>query len=141
MNASDRSKGDNKTERNAMAPTDDKPIKPLQLGDRIELSGGYDWDPIYLRKPPSKRRVGTIVQFIKGQSEQPATVVKLDEIIWGEKITGDIVILELRYVGQTWMEHSPVHIELCNFMPEDKPWKDRRKGEWIEAAATCKLIQ
>jgi hypothetical protein len=115
--------------------------RPLEVGDRIELSGGYDYDPIYLRYPPSNSRRGTILQFIKGQSEEPAAVVKLDDKITGEKITGDIVVLELRHVGQTWQNPTPVHIELCDFMPEDQVWKDRRQGEWVEAAALAKRIE
>jgi len=26
-------------------------------------------------------------------------------------------------------------------MPEDKTWKDRKQGEWVEAAATVILVQ
>lgn len=129
-----------KHESQNMDLTDFKLIRPLQVGDRIELSGGYDYEPIYLRNPPSSSRRGTIIQFIKGQSEESAAVVKLDQTISGEKITGDIVVLELRHVGQTWQNPTPVHVELCDFMPEDKAWKDRRQGEWVEAAALVKLI-
>lgn len=113
----------------------------LKAGDIIELSGGYDWDPIYLKNPPASYRQGTVVGFIKGQNKEPAAVIKLSEEISGEKITGDVVVLELRYVGQTWESPSPVHIELCDFSPENKPWKDRRQGEWVEAAATLKIVK
>jgi hypothetical protein len=115
--------------------------QPLQVGDKIELSGGYDYDPLYLKNPPASKRSGTVIQFINGQNDTPAAVVKLDQRISGEKVTGDIVILELRHVGQTWQEPTPVHIELCDFMPEDKTWKDRRQGEWVEAAAIVTLVQ
>ena len=118
-----------------------KLAKPLKVGDNIELSGGYDYDPLYLKNPSSSKRSGTLIQFIKGQDEYPAAVVKLDLKISGQKITGDIVVLELRHVGQTWQNPTPVHIELCDFMPEDKTWKDRKQGEWIEAAATVTLVQ
>lgn len=120
---------------------DFKLTQPLKVGDKIELSGGYNYDPLFLKNPPASKRSGTVIQFIKGQNESQAAVVKLDQVISGEKITGDIVVLELRYVGQTWQEPTPVHIELCDFMPEDKTWKDRKQGEWIEAAATVKLVQ
>lgn len=120
---------------------DFKLTQPLKVGDKIELSGGYNYDPLFLKNPPASKRSGTVIKFIKGQNESQAAVVKLDQVISGEKITGDIVVLELRYVGQTWQEPTPVHIELCDFMPEDKTWKDRKQGEWIEAAATVKLVQ
>lgn len=114
-------------------------MKKLEVGDSIELFGGYDYDPLFLRNPPSDKRTGKVISFIKGQNSNDAAVVKLDYKISGQKITGDILVLEPRYVGQTWFEPSPVHIELCDFMPEDKQWKERRQGEWIEAAATLKI--
>jgi hypothetical protein len=119
---------------------DSKLKQPLQVGDKIELSGGYNYDPLFLKNPPASKRNGTIIQFIKGQNESPAAVVKLDQKFSGENVTGDIVVLELRYGGQTWQEPTPVHIELCDFMPEDKAWKDRKQGEWVEAAATVTLL-
>jgi hypothetical protein len=118
-----------------------KLVGTLQIGDKVELSGGYDYDPLYLKNPPASKRTGTVIQFIKGQNKNPAAVVKLDQTISGQKITGDIAILELRYEGQTWKEPSPVHIELCDFIPENKTWKERKQGEWIEAAATVAVLQ
>ena len=116
-------------------------MKKINIGDKIELSGGYDYDPIYLKKPQASKRTGTIIQFIKGQNAEDATVVQLDEVIYGEKLSGNIVVLELRQVGTTWLDPKPiVHIELCDFIPENKSWKDRRQGEWVEAAATLKKL-
>ena len=137
----DKSKNNKDTILSNVKTVDFKLTRPLQVGDKIELSGGYDYDPLYLKKPPASKRRGTVIQFIKGQDESPAAVVKLEQKISGEKITGDIVVLELRHVGQTWQKPTPVHIELCDFMPEDKTWKDRKQGEWVEAAATVTLIQ
>lgn len=120
---------------------DQQLIKPLQEGDKIELSGGYENDPLFLKYPPASKRSGTVVQFIQGQNEDPAAVVKMDAAFSGEKIKGDIVVLELRHAGQTWQDSIAVHIELCNFMPENKTWKNRRKGEWIEPAATLTIVR
>jgi hypothetical protein len=118
-----------------------KLLKPIQVGDKVELYGGNEYDPIYLKNPPASARSGTVIQFIKGQNEEPAAVVKLDQTITGDSIKGDIAILELRHVGQTWQEPTPVHIELCDFIPENETWKDRRKGEWVEAAASVRLTE
>lgn len=123
-----------------MNVTNHKLPRELKIGDKIELSGGYDWDPKYLKNPPDSKRMGEIIQFIKGQNNERAAVAKLNCVIKGEKISGDIVVLELRYVGQKWDNPTPVHIELCDFIPEDKQWKDRKKGEWVEAAATVTLL-
>jgi hypothetical protein len=115
--------------------------RPLLVGDEIELSGGYDYDPLFLKKPPSPQRSGRIIRFIKGQNGNLAAIVKLNQKISGKNITGDILVLELRHIEQTWQEPTPVHIELCDFMPEDKAWKDRKQGEWIEAAASVTLVK
>ncbi len=113
----------------------------LNIGDKIELSGGYDFEISYLKNPPADKRTGRVIQFITGQNKTPAAVAKLDQIISGDKITGDIVVLELRYQGATWTDNTfTVHIELCDFIPDNKPWKDRKQGEWVEAAATLKKI-
>jgi len=114
--------------------------KTLEVGDRIELFGGYDYDPLFLKNPPSDKRTGTVINFITGQNKSKAAVVKLDNKITGKNLTGEIAVLELRYADQTWNDPSPVHIELCDFMPDDKSWKDRRQGEWVEAAATLRII-
>jgi hypothetical protein len=114
-------------------------MRTLQVDDRIELSGGYDYDPIFLKTPPANKRTGKIIQFIKGQNEASAAVAKLDEIITGQTVTGDIVVLELRHQGATWTDTDyTVHIELCDFLPDNKPWKDRKQGEWVEGAATLR---
>src|SRR5687767_6557922 len=81
--------------------TDTTLSMPLQIGDKIELSGGYDYDPLFLKNPPATKRAGTVIKFIKGQNESTAAVVQLNERVSGQTITGDIAILELRYEGQT----------------------------------------
>ncbi len=119
---------------------DNQPRKSLEVGDKIELFGGYDYDPLYLENPASSNRIGKVTRFIKGQNDELAAVVKLENSISGKSSTGNVLVLELRWEGQNWLTTGPVHIELCNFEPEDKPWKERVKGEWMEAAASFKII-
>lgn len=121
--------------------TNYQPTKTLEVGDRIELYGGYDYDPLYLKNPPSSTRTGVVTKFITGQNESLAAIVKLDSKISGDSITGDILVLELRYKEQNWFTTGPVHIELCNFELDNKSWKDRPKGEWVEAAASFRIIK
>lgn len=113
----------------------------LEIGNKIELFGGYEYDPLFLKDPSANKRTGTVINFIAGQNEGKATVVRLDNKITGDNISGDIAVLELRYINKTWDDPGPVHIELCDFIPEDKPWKDRQHREWIEAAATLRIIE
>jgi len=106
----------------------------LKVGDRIRLSGGYDMVSKWLAGHDCY--VGTVAEFIPGQNQVPAAVVKLDHPITFEDTTGDIVVLELRYVGAKWADKETVHVELCNFMPEAVSWKTRKQGKWVESHAT-----
>ena len=104
----------------------------LRVGDRIWLSGGYD-DAKWLNS--NNGYWGTVDYFIPGQNEMPAAVIKLDQRITFEDIIGDIVVLELRWKGAKWGDQGVVHVELCNFLPEHKTWKERRQGKWVESHA------
>jgi hypothetical protein len=110
----------------------------LEPGDRLALTGGYDFEPQWLNN--QSELLAIFRQFVPGQNLPPAALVELDQPITCEGITGRILILELRYVGATWQTSNIVHLELCDFEPEVKPWKDRRKGKWVEAAATCVIV-
>ena len=57
-----------------------------------------------------------------------------------KNISGKIIVLELRYAGASWTKNEVVHVELCNFMPEDKPWKDRAQGVWVESHASYAIL-
>jgi hypothetical protein len=110
----------------------------LQIGDPVQLSGGYDFEPEWLANVECV--TGVVITFIPGQNELPAAVIKLDAPISCKSVTGDILVLEFRYVGATWEESGTVHVELCDFKPEPVPWRDRRKGKWVESHATYKRI-
>lgn len=99
----------------------------LTVGDRLRLSGGYDWGPQWLQG--QQHRMVTITRFIPGQNDAPAVVAHLDAPISIDQITGQVVVLELRYKGARWDRANTVHIELCDFEPEAKPWKDRQQGK------------
>lgn len=105
----------------------------LQIGDRIRLSSGYDIEPKFLQG--KAELFGTVSRFIPGQNENPAAVVELDSPISADGVTGNTLVLELRYKGASWVESNTVHIELCDFDPEPKAWQQRRHGKWIESHA------
>ena len=83
---------------------------------------------------------GIVSAFIPGQNTQSAAVVKLGAPIAAGSVTGDVVVLELRYVGATWKDTETVHVELCDFMPDAKTWQVRRHGKWVESHATYRRV-
>ena len=105
----------------------------LRIKDRIWLSGGYD-EAKWLSGTPGY--FGTVHSYIPGQNETPAAVIKLDQKITVEDVTGDILVLELRWEGAKWGEQGVVHIELCDFIPEPKSWRERKQGKWVESHAS-----
>lgn len=106
----------------------------LVVGDRVRLSGGYDYEPRWL--PYGQSYMGTLVAFMPGQNSEPAAVVKLDAPITVDAVTGEMLVLELRYKGASWRETETVHVELCSFIPEARPWQERERGKWVESHAT-----
>lgn len=110
----------------------------LTIGDRLQLGGGYEPNSAWLSGRASL--LGTVTQFIPGQNGSRAVVVQLDEPICGESLSGSTVVLQLRYADAKWEPTETVHVELCDFTPEPKVWKDRRQGEWIESHATYRLV-
>lgn len=111
--------------------------RQLCVGDRLTIGGGYDQEPEWLSGNGSV--TGTLVSFIPKRNEK-AAVVQLDEPLTAKGVTGVIVVLSLRYVGATWGPTETVHVELCDFLPESKPWEDRRQGAWVESHATYRLL-
>ena len=110
----------------------------LQIGDIVQLSGGYSFEPEWLAGLDSI--TGSVVAFNPGQNDTPAAVIKLDKQITFAEVTGDVLVLELRYVGAAWEPSGIVHVELCDFTPDATPWRDRRKGKWVESHASYERL-
>jgi hypothetical protein len=97
------------------------------------LSGGYDAGSDWLGNLASIS--GVVVAFAPNGVREPAAIIKLDEPLNAGGVTGDFVVMWLRWVGATWNDEGIVHIELCDFEPEHRAWDERRKGKWIESHA------
>ena len=110
----------------------------LSIRDRVRLSGGYDTEPNWLQG--KGHYLGTVLDFIPGQNNGSAAVIELDDAITIAGVSGRILVLELRYVGTQWGKSNTVHVELCDFVPEPKPWQYRRQGKWVESHASCQVV-
>jgi|SRR5688572_14279853 len=114
-------------------------VAALSTADCIRVSGGYDYEPRWLNGKPGL--LGTVERFIPGQNAEPAVVVRLDGPITVEGYSGDILVLELRNAGAKWDAKGTVHVELCSFPPESKPWSQRKRGKWVESHASYERVE
>jgi hypothetical protein len=111
----------------------------LTVGDRVRVSGGYDYQPDWLAGGTGY--TGTVVAFIPGQNEREAAVVRFDEKLVLADAEGQYAVLELGHVGSSWATAQPrIHIELCDFEPAARRWQDRRQGAWVESHATYEVL-
>lgn len=108
--------------------------KRLREGSRVALSGGYDMEPKWLSGRAAV--TGTLERFIPGQNRTPAAVVRLDQPLVIEGNSAAILVLELRHEGSMWTAPETVHVEWCDFEPDDKSWANRRQGKWVESHAS-----
>lgn len=111
----------------------------LKQGDRVFVFGGHSMNPKWL--DGKEGYAGILEQFIPGQNEMPAAVIRMNESITAEGISGEVLVLSLRYANATWQSGAIVHLELCDFEPDSTQWQDRRKGKWIESAASIRLLK
>lgn len=122
------------------------PRTRIPFDSKIEVSGGYDHEPQWLAGRDSVS--GIVHDWIAGQNETLACVVLLDEPLTatgddgGVRVTktGSFLVLQLRYVGQEWDPTGTVHVELCDFSPQDVPWEERTRGVWVESHATYRVL-
>ena len=122
----------------------------LKVGDRVIVGGGYDFEASWLAANPDGYS-GRVAAFIPGQNEQLAAVVELDQTlvlsngagaVQGREVRGDFLVLELGHVGTDWSTPSPrIHVELCDFAPEEASWANRRQGAWVESHATYRIVR
>jgi hypothetical protein len=114
----------------------------IDVGDRVTVGGGYDYEPEWLSGQASVS--GHVHGWIAGQNETPACVVLLDEPLTAkgdvrgkrESRTGSFLVLQLRYTGQVWEDSGTVHVELCSEEPPNVAWPNRPVGAWVESHAT-----
>lgn len=112
--------------------------EPLRVGDRVYIYGGYDCDPEWLNGADG--RAGVIERFISGQNAEPAAVIRTDEAVTVGHVTADLLVMELRWVGATWVSGAVAHMELCDFEPAAGPWQKRERGAWVESHASIRKL-
>ena len=92
---------------------------------------------------------GRSTRGLPGPNVQPSCLVRLDAPITAEgdvrgewrTVTGEYVVLELRYTGQVWERTGTVHVELRAERPLPLEWAERSPGARVEGQATYELIE
>lgn len=115
-----------------------------EVGDRLEVSGGYDMEPAWLSGARSV--VGTVVGYHASHDNALACVLRLDRPLTAEGLvggkrehsTGDHLIISPRYVGQGWDgEQRTVQVGLCDGPPKGGHVDAAAHGRaWVESHAT-----
>ncbi len=116
-----------------------------KIGDRVRLSGGFEARPVWMGGQSAFD--GTIVRFVPGTHEPRAAVIRLDtpisltDVRNGKTVSGDVLVLELRFFGAEWKDSETVQVELRNTLPERKPADERSHGLWVESHAIYRVIK
>ena len=110
----------------------------LKVGDRVRLTGGYEPEPKWLCGQDFYE--GEVITFLSIKEETPLAVVRLDKPISFNKITGDILVLKLRYVDASWHETAIVQAYLYDFVPKDPVFLHCDSPNYIESHVSYDVI-
>ena len=114
--------------------------RPLRVGDRVRLSGGYDSAASWLGTRDYVD--GEVVAFINSAEGGRAAAVKLAAPITSDRFLSDIVLLYLRFADSRWSRHEIVHVELWRHLPrpEELGHHSDEDREWIESHASYRTL-
>ena len=116
----------------------------VEIGDRLVVTGGYDYDPKWLKG--KEGCVGTVIRFLwEGENRKRKLVLDLGEDFNTCGFKGRYLILFLRESRTTWEDEGEVHVVIGNSIPKDVESigvaSDPKNGfKWIEAAATYRVL-
>jgi len=116
----------------------------VEIGDKLQVTGGYDYNPIWLKGRDSC--VGTVIRFLwEGDIRKRKLVLDLGEDLHTCEFSGRYLILFLRDSGSNWENEGVVHVVVGNCVPKDVlsigVASDPDSGfKWVEAAASYKVL-
>jgi hypothetical protein len=111
---------------------------PLESGDRVLVSGGYDPEPEWL--VGVEGHAGTLERFSPQEDGSSAAIVRLDAPTTAGEVTGGVLVMNLRNVGATWSSGAIAHIHLCESDPETGSAENSPRCEWVESHASLRLL-
>jgi hypothetical protein len=90
-------------------------IRKLQVGDRIELTGGADIEPDWLHGASVAQ--ATVLRFIPGAATKFAAVVVLHQLHSALDAAADFAVLSLCLHRAKWHDRNLVDVVLCRDAP------------------------
>lgn len=114
--------------------------RPLRIGDRLRLTGGYEDPPEWLQGHPYV--CGRAVAFIPDKEGRSAVAVALDSPLFAEGTSYSFVLLRLRYADARWSRREFVHVELWVDVPSsvDSKASGAPRHKWIESHAAYRVV-
>ena len=116
----------------------------VEIGDRLIVTGGYDYDPRWLRG--REGCIGTVVRFLwEGDDRKRKLVLDLGKDLDTCEFKGRYLILYQRDPGAQWEDSGVVHVVVGNAVPRDVESigvaSDPKEGfKWVEAAASYRIL-
>jgi hypothetical protein len=117
----------------------------VEIGDRLLVSGGYDYNPRWLKGRDGC--TGTVIRFLwEGDYRNRKLVLDLGEDFHTCEFKGRYLILFLRNPGSNWEDKGIVHVVVGNSIPKEVQsigvGSDPTSGfKWVEAAASYKVLR
>lgn len=117
----------------------------IHLGDKISLKGGYDGDPEWLKGVP-QGFLGTAKKFLAQNTGEPLLVLELENEASIMGVTGNYLILSLRYVEAKWEDKGICHVVIAANIPDDPEFgqklpKEEDGYKWVESNASFEKIE
>jgi len=107
----------------------------MKPGDKIWLFGGRE------RTPAWRKGTDTLVATVEdilvgGEGGEARLLARLSRPLTVNGVTGDLLLLSLRYRGAVWSDAGICHIVLCAEPPgSGRWWEDKGRFTWIESYA------
>jgi hypothetical protein len=118
-------------------------MKRLEPGDRIYLSGGYDYDPRW-HKPDGSGYYATVLRFIDNKiekrigDERLSVIIEFDEILDFDGLRGKYGLIMGRWQGQKWTPEGVAHLHLLAKDIMDISEFSQQTSRWLESHADYK---
>jgi hypothetical protein len=120
-------------------------ILPVNIGDRLRLSGGYDMNPQWLQG--RNEYYARVVAFLENNKKRPSlserksTLIEFDEPIEFEDLAGKFGLLDLRHVGQVWENTGSVQVFLLKEKINSIEERNQESSRWMESHATYEVVE